>query len=184
MENPPPAGSPPVTTGNRLIIAVSSQFPYGVPVEWHPRKSKIPDRPSSARPVVEPVEARLLLAGGTLQGIAWDDLNADGVLQSGEPLLSNWTLYLDANHNARPDTGEATTLTGANGAYSFTNLAAGNYLIGSVLKSGWSQTYPSATNPAGAAPVAGAATPSAQSPDSVTASISRTTSQSQYTSTA
>ncbi|MDB5321579.1 MAG: Alkaline phosphatase [Phycisphaerales bacterium] len=135
--------------------------------------------------VVEAVEARLLLAG-SVQGIAWDDLNADGVLQSGEPLLSNWTLYLDANHNAKLDAGEVTTTSSASGAFSFGNLTAGNYLIGAVLKSGWSQTYPSAAVPAAAPPVAGGSTTAAASADSVTAdsvkgAIGRSSNKSRYT---
>jgi subtilisin-like proprotein convertase family protein len=127
---------------------------------------------------VEPVEPRLLLAA-TLSGVAWEDLNADGVLQSGEPLLSGWTLYLDANHNAKLDAGEVTTTSAANGAFSFTNLTAGNYLIGAVLKSGWSQIYPSASIPGAAATPTGAATSVAS--DSVSASLNRVTSKSSFT---
>ena len=35
----------------------------------------------------EPIEARILLSGGSTRGVTWEDINADGVIQTGEPLL-------------------------------------------------------------------------------------------------
>src|SRR6185295_15123080 len=57
----------------------------------------------------------------------------------------------------RLDTGERSTLSASDGAYTFDNLAPGNYLIGLVPKPGWRQTFPSAP-PVGAALVSNGST--------------------------
>lgn len=129
----------------------------------------------------EPVEPRQLLAG-TIQGVAWNDLNDSGARDAGEPTLPGWTIYLDANHNAKLDAGETSTVTGGDGAYAFTGLAAGNYLIGEVVKPGWRQTHPAVTAAAAAAaPALGAS--AASSSDAVTAAIRRAANLSQYSAT-
>src|SRR6266536_2524603 len=99
------ASMPFLELSRTAIIALSSHQPYGAHV-----KSQRPMFATASRPfrraVFESIEARVLLAaGGTLQGIAWEDLNGDGALQADEPLLSNWNIYLDANHNAKFDAG-------------------------------------------------------------------------------
>ncbi|HEY7119154.1 MAG TPA: S8 family serine peptidase [Tepidisphaeraceae bacterium] len=105
------------------------------------------------RAVMEAVEARLLLAGGgSIRGVVWNDVNNDGSLQANEPLLAGWTLYLDANHNGRLDSGETTATSASDGSYSFSNLPAGNYLIGEVVKPGWRQTLPAVAVTAQPAP--------------------------------
>jgi subtilisin-like proprotein convertase family protein len=107
---------------------------------------------------LEPCEPRFLLAS-TLRGFVWNDLDGDGVKETGEPALAGWTVYLDANHNNHLDTSERTTTSGTDGAYVFDNLAAGNYLIGMVQKTGWRQTFPFAPPTGGAALVTGPAAP-------------------------
>ena len=104
------------------------------------RKSQAPTRIA-----FENVEPRQLLAG-TIQGFSWNDLNDNGSRDSGEPGLAGWTIYLDANHNAKLDTGETSTVTGSDGSYAFTGLPAGNYLIGEVVKPGWRQTHPAVSD--------------------------------------
>ncbi|MEB3218005.1 MAG: S8 family serine peptidase, partial [Nostocales cyanobacterium 94392] len=79
---------------------------------------------------------------GEISGIKWNDLDGDGVRDSGEPGLQGWTIYLDQNQNGQLDSGETSTTTNANGNYSFTNLAGGTYYVAEVLQSGWEQTYP------------------------------------------
>lgn len=103
---------------------------------------EILSKPPARTPLFEAMEARCLLAGGTIQGIAWNDLNGNGILESSEPKLAGWTVFLDTNTNNRLDAGETSTLTGSDGVYVFKNLAPGNYLVGIVTKSGWKQTYP------------------------------------------
>jgi subtilisin-like proprotein convertase family protein len=124
------------------------------------------------------LEPRQLLAGGTISGVVWNDRNNNGARDTGEPVLPNWTVYLDANHNGRLDAGETTAVTGADGSYAFANLAAGNYLVGQVARSGWQQTSPavSAASPSLALPASSAATS-----DSVLGAIRRSSDLSGYT---
>lgn len=51
--------------------------------------------------------------------------------------LNSWSLTF----NSVPK--ELSKVTSASGAYSFTNLTPGNYIIREVLKSGWNRTFPS-----------------------------------------
>jgi subtilisin-like proprotein convertase family protein len=155
-----------------VIINVSLAWRYGVRVNVF-RWFFLSGEPAR-RPVMwEAVEPRLLLNGGTIRGVAWNDLNGDGIEQPGEPLLSGWVLFLDDNHNNKLDAGEISTTTNADGTYAFTNIAPGNYLIGEVTKPGWKQTYPTAVT---------VATPAATTvvPDAISGSIDRSADTSQY----
>ncbi|WP_162052167.1 S8 family serine peptidase [Gloeothece verrucosa] len=78
----------------------------------------------------------------TISGTKWNDLNQNAVLDSGEPGLAGWTIYLDENGNSQLDTGELSTVTDEQGKYSFTNLAPGNYQVNVVNQNGWQQTQP------------------------------------------
>ncbi|MFM6670418.1 MAG: Calx-beta domain-containing protein, partial [Dolichospermum sp.] len=53
-----------------------------------------------------------------------------------------WTIYIDSNKNGQFDAGELSTVTDANGQYTFSNLGPGEYTIGEVAQTGWEQTYP------------------------------------------
>ena len=67
------------------------------------------------------------LAGGTVSGTAFNDVNANGAFDSGEPTLSGVQVYLDANNNRVLDGSELSTTTGAAGNYAFSNVPAGSY---------------------------------------------------------
>ncbi|MBB3210084.1 glutamine cyclotransferase [Rhodopirellula rubra] len=67
----------------------------------------------------------------TLAGVITDDVNANGVADAGEQPLSGATVYLDANRNGIFDAGEVSTVTDAQGAYSF-EVAAGDYVVRQV----------------------------------------------------
>src|SRR5688500_3628871 len=89
---------------------------------------------------VESLEARALLA--SITGVAWQDRDADGVREGGEPGLAGRTVYVDANDNATADAGERLATTGADGTFSFLSLPAGNYTLRQVLPPVWRQTLP------------------------------------------
>lgn len=76
-----------------------------------------------------------------ISGVIWNDQNGDGVQDAGEALLSDRTIFLDANKNGVLDTGEQNVITDASGAYSFT-VNKGNYEVAQVLPEGWEQTAP------------------------------------------
>jgi YVTN family beta-propeller protein len=62
----------------------------------------------------------------TIGDFVWDDLNADGIQDAGEPGIPGVTVQLFQVGNATP---VATTTTDANGEYIFTNLPPGNYQL-------------------------------------------------------
>src|SRR5207245_12516 len=63
--------------------------------------------------------------------------NGNGVLNTGEPGLPNWTIDL-----IDPATGNVlqTTTTDSNGNYTFANLSPGTYRVREVGQAGWIQT--------------------------------------------
>ncbi|MCB1052672.1 MAG: hypothetical protein KDC71_18875 [Acidobacteria bacterium] len=59
----------------------------------------------------------------------WNDLNGDGVQDVGEPGLVGIVVYFDLNSNDTLDGGEPSQTTDGSGAYDFTALPAGTYLV-------------------------------------------------------
>jgi hypothetical protein len=80
-----------------------------------------------------------------IRGTTFHDLNGDGTRQENEPGLADVTLFLDANNNGQLDPGETSTVSAADGAFSFTDLVPGTYRVREVVPAGWTQTTP---NPA------------------------------------
>ena len=78
---------------------------------------------------------------GEKGGMKFNDLNGDGVKDSGEPGLDGWTINL---YDSSVTTLLDTKTTSGGGLYSFTGLAAGDYVVCEVLQSGWVQTLPTA----------------------------------------
>lgn len=60
-----------------------------------------------------------------------------------EPGLPDWTIFLDQNENSRRDVGEPSAVTDGDGAYSFSDLAPGRYVVREEPQAGWRQTAPS-----------------------------------------
>ncbi|MCA9085082.1 MAG: matrixin family metalloprotease, partial [Planctomycetaceae bacterium] len=93
---------------------------------------------------------------GTISGTKFEDVNGNGLRDSGEPALGGVRIYLDLNHNGAFDntpvefltTGfgvpgvEPSVITDANGNYLFTEVPAGDYTVREVVPRGYSQTYP------------------------------------------
>ncbi|MDY7004251.1 MAG: SdrD B-like domain-containing protein, partial [Cyanobacteriota bacterium] len=77
---------------------------------------------------------------GEINGIKFNDRNANGILDPGENGLDNFTLYLDLNDNSLLDIGEPATITDEFGFYSFEDLPPNTYTIREVQKFGFSQT--------------------------------------------
>src|SRR5215213_4070189 len=76
----------------------------------------------------EPLESRSLLSG-TITGLVYDDLNADGGRGPGEPPLAGQTVELSryAYPAVPPDT--RTAVTDADGRYTFADLPDGTYMV-------------------------------------------------------
>jgi len=79
---------------------------------------------------------------GSISGIKFNDANANSLFDAAETPLQGWTIYIDGNGNGVIDPTEPTTVTGANGSYTFTNVPPGNYVLREVQQPGWVQTVP------------------------------------------
>lgn len=80
------------------------------------------------------------VGGGQLYeitGIVWDDENEDGVIDSGESRLQNWTV-------SASQTGEITRTdtTDSNGRYALL-VTGGEWLVSQTTQADWDQTFPS-----------------------------------------
>jgi hypothetical protein len=107
----------------------------------------------------------------TIEGSKWNDLNGNAARDQGELGLPGWTIYLDLNQNGTLDSDEPSTVTGADGSYSFTDLTPGTYTVAEVPQSGWQQTCPIGNQSRTATPqavaagaVANSQLPSAEAP--------------------
>ena len=78
---------------------------------------------------------------GELHGLKYSDEDVDGVRDVGyytEPGLAGWTIQLSASDG----TPVTSATTGVDGAYAFTNIAPGSYIISEAQQPGWLQTAP------------------------------------------
>lgn len=76
----------------------------------------------------------------SVSGLKWNDLDADGVRNSGEPGLAGWTIRLVGG----PRNVDVTTITGGDGRYGFNDLEPGAYTVTEAGPAGWVQTWPPA----------------------------------------
>lgn len=83
-----------------------------------------------------------------ISGAVYNDLNVNGVRDPGEPGLSGYTLYLDANGNGRLDAGETTATSNNSGDYTFLSLPAStSFTVGLVPSALGRQTGPAPVPP-------------------------------------
>ncbi|MDV3256199.1 MAG: hypothetical protein LOX97_00100, partial [Sphingomonas sp.] len=79
--------------------------------------------------------------GVTLTGTKFEDLDGDGIKDPGEGPIEGVTIFIDANQNGMLDVGERTTLTDAEGNYTFHGVATGQTVwIDEVVPAGATQT--------------------------------------------
>ena len=78
---------------------------------------------------------------GSISGTKFNDVNGNGLLDSGESGVAGVTINLFGG-DAATATPIATATTDASGAFSFGNLAAGTYSLTETLPSGYRQTVP------------------------------------------
>src|SRR5258707_14247165 len=70
-----------------------------------------PGRAAVRRLFLERLEERLAPAGGAIQGTIWQDLNNNGIQDTGELGLANRVVYIDTDGNGRFDSGEPSLVT-------------------------------------------------------------------------
>lgn len=71
---------------------------------------------------------------GTISGMKYNDLNRNGKKDVNEPGLQGWTIKLE---NEATDAVIATTVTDADGNYTFTNILPGTYEVREKHQKGW-----------------------------------------------
>ena len=99
-----------------------------------------------------------LFHAGSITGTKFGDINGNHIFDQGEHGLPNFTIFIDANNNHVLDPGELSTVTDANGTFTFTNLGPGTlngqpnpvtfngqYLIVEVQQTGFHQSTPDPT---------------------------------------
>jgi len=104
---------------------------------------------TTAIPIGSYDSAGCVPANNEINSVVWHDTDSDGVIDGSEPGISGVTLelYDDINGNGLIDGGDAllgTTMTAADGAFSFTSLLPGDYIVvvdETTLPGGSSNTY-------------------------------------------
>lgn len=81
-------------------------------------------------------------ATGQIAGTVFEDSNGNGQVETGEPALAGWQVYIDANDNGILDAGDQVTTTDSFGHYALSGLAAGAYVVREVQPAGWASTVP------------------------------------------
>jgi len=81
-------------------------------------------------------------ATGQIAGTVFEDSNSNGQVETGEPALAGWQVYIDANNNGILDPGEQVVTTDSFGHYALPGLAAGTYVVREVQPGGWASTVP------------------------------------------
>jgi len=82
---------------------------------------------------------------GSLEGRVWQDTNGNGAVDTGEPGLMDRTVFLDADGDGAFDPEEQRALTGADGAFAFSELVSGDYVVTEIVPDGWRQTAASSS---------------------------------------
>ncbi len=94
-------------------------------------------------PTSAQASTKVSIDDGIISGTLFSDFNSNGSQDNGEPALVGVTMFLDLNKNGALDSGEPTSITNASGAYSFTNLAPGTYVVRQVMLGGVILSSPS-----------------------------------------
>lgn len=74
---------------------------------------------------------------GQIHGAVYEDLNENGVKESGEDGFEGWTLFLDTNGDGALTAGEPTTTSDTNGDYLFAGVPVGNVTVYEIPQGGF-----------------------------------------------
>jgi len=78
----------------------------------------------------------------SISGLKYEDLNSDGIRNSGEKGLAGWEMVLTGNTWYGKPLPTLTTTTDNNGNYKFERLLPGSYKVSETSRTGWTQTAP------------------------------------------
>ncbi|HUG56405.1 MAG TPA: SdrD B-like domain-containing protein [Candidatus Limnocylindrales bacterium] len=114
-------------------------------------------------------------SAGSLTITKYNDLNANGVRNTGEPGLAGWTFTLRSSGGVTL----SSAVTGADGTATFPNVSFGTYTIVETTQQGWISSDPGGTAPTKSVTIGSATTAvsfgnyEAKLPDTSTASRDR-----------
>ncbi len=161
----------PITVTDRLGYYEFTNVPTGdyevtevLPPGWEASKGFDFRQTASVTPLTTVVQdfANFSLINGSISGIVWNDVDANGdrAIDTAtglfaEPGLSGWTIFLDQDHDHVLDGGELTATTDTNGFYVFTSVPEGVYSVTQVPPSSSWQLASGYGNPVNATVVAG-----------------------------
>ncbi len=77
-----------------------------------------------------------------IMGNVFNDINSNGVQNTGESGLSGWRVYMDLNDNGSFQTNENSKLTDSSGNFVFMSLKAGTYFVRVVPTTGYTEKAP------------------------------------------
>lgn len=95
-----------------------------------------------AAPAAADATIRVLAQTGSVSGIVFSDIDADGVRDEAEAAAEGWTVFVDADADGTLDEGELSVVTAADGAWSFAELQPGDWRIAIQPRSGFEVTAP------------------------------------------
>jgi hypothetical protein len=82
----------------------------------------------------------------TVTGTVWNDLNANGVYDAGEPGLGGVTVYADVAGTGQYASGDPSTVTANDGTYTLNNVPPGTVNIGEIVPNGYYESSPTTNN--------------------------------------
>lgn len=82
------------------------------------------------------------LTGALVSGVVWDDLDNDGIRDTGERGVGGRTVFVDGDGDGLLDAEELRTTTLGDGSYRIVLTAAGDAAIRTILPIGWRQSLP------------------------------------------
>ena len=117
------------------------------------------------------VNTAAVFRSNEIHGVKFDDSNGNHLRDAGEPGVGGVTIYIDLDRDDILDLDEPTTLSAADGSYSFASLTPGAYIVREVLDDGYETSYPTTTG--GVLWPAGVSNPAVGivSPTSITTSL-------------
>ena len=87
------------------------------------------------------VNAPVAISG--VAGNVWNDINGNGVRDTGEPGLGGWEVYVDLDTNNSLDAGEPQSTTNAAGDYTIVGIEPGTHRVAVVQQINYLPTSPS-----------------------------------------
>lgn len=140
-------GEPRTTTdgaGNYNLRVAPGTYTVRIvrPAPWIASKSSEEFKSVTVSTATATVNFGSVIPSDIATGFKWLDVNADGVRDAGEPALAGVYIYLDLDGDERPDVGEPSSLTKADGSYNLIPPGPGTYSIREVVAAGYIQTFP------------------------------------------